>query len=255
MSKFKVGDKVVMACKEPHEIYPCYFPAVGIVGIVKSTNHISSLIQWPKGSTSDKDEWYVDNNKVKLLEGEKNMFTKDMLRTGHIVTTRDKRKMLVMRNYLDDRDWFIDKKGCVMYSFDNYTDTLKSVHVSADDSKSDIDIMKVEYTDICRETLNFLQNNIKLTTVWERKEDLNLTVAICNHNGNNADFWFEAPKDCNIKKGSEVLVDTRYGEHKARVKEVVFFKTQQDLNDYVKRNDVCGPTFPLKKVVGVINRV
>lgn len=255
MSKFKVGDKVVMVCKELHETCPRFFPAVGTVGTITSTWSTTSAIQWPKGSTSGYDNWTISNSHIKLVEGEKNMFTKDMLRTGHIVTTRDKRKMLVMRNYLDDRDWFIDKKGCVMYSFDNYTDTLKSVHVSADGSKSDIDIMKVEYTDICRETLNYLQSNIKFTTIWERKEDLNLTVAICNHNGNNADFWFEAPKDCDIKKGSEVLVNTKYGEQKAKVKEVVFFKTQQDLDDYVKRNDVCGPTFPLKKVVGVINRV
>lgn len=74
MSKnnFQVGDEVVFVNSEMHEENPEWFPEVGTVGIVvdiyelsdddyytTSDDDYTTRVQWPDGSTSKSDVWWV----------------------------------------------------------------------------------------------------------------------------------------------------------------------------------------------------
>ena len=43
------------------------FPDVGTVEIVMEAGFHTHTIQWPEGSTSEKDEWYCDNTHLEVL--------------------------------------------------------------------------------------------------------------------------------------------------------------------------------------------
>lgn len=63
----KVGSKVRMIDDKVHDTNPCWFPDVGTVGIVTEVGFRTYLIQWSKGSTSGKDEWYCDDTRLEVL--------------------------------------------------------------------------------------------------------------------------------------------------------------------------------------------
>lgn len=68
MNNFKVGDKVKFINDELHNIAPSYYPKVGTVGeIVKSYEDNTFFVQWPEGTTSDDDFWYVGGQDIELV--------------------------------------------------------------------------------------------------------------------------------------------------------------------------------------------
>ena len=63
----KVGSKVKMIDETDHRDIPDWFPDVGTIGTVTEVGFPTCLIQWPKGSTSGKDEWYCDVPRLEVL--------------------------------------------------------------------------------------------------------------------------------------------------------------------------------------------
>lgn len=63
----KVGSKVRMIDEESHKHRPQWFPNVGTVGTVTEAGFHTHLIQWPKGSTSETDEWRCDDTRLEVL--------------------------------------------------------------------------------------------------------------------------------------------------------------------------------------------
>lgn len=66
-NNIKVSSKVRMIDEEGHRNKPCFFPKVGTVGTVTKVGLYVPLIQWPKGSTSETDEWYCDVTRLEVL--------------------------------------------------------------------------------------------------------------------------------------------------------------------------------------------
>lgn len=65
LKECKVGMKVKFVDADTHKENPEYYPAVETVGeVVGIEGHIAK-VQWPKGSTSEKDRWYA---RYELLE-------------------------------------------------------------------------------------------------------------------------------------------------------------------------------------------
>ncbi len=63
----KVGSKVRMIDEKAHKDHPQWFPNVGVIGSVTETGFPTCLIQWPKGSTSEKDKWYCNGICLEVL--------------------------------------------------------------------------------------------------------------------------------------------------------------------------------------------
>lgn len=63
----KVGSKVRMVEEKAHKNKPKWFPDVGTIGTVTDAGFYIHLIQWPKGSTSETDEWYCDGTYLEVL--------------------------------------------------------------------------------------------------------------------------------------------------------------------------------------------
>ena len=69
---FEVGDKVMQISKKSHTTLPLWTPPVGTVGVVKEVCDCGTLkVQWPIGSTSHDDCWYIAWYKVKKVEENK----------------------------------------------------------------------------------------------------------------------------------------------------------------------------------------
>lgn len=67
MSKFDVGDKVRYIGKDHREM-PEFYPKIGTIGtVVEEGGDTDWYIQWPKGSTSEKDCWHCDENDIELV--------------------------------------------------------------------------------------------------------------------------------------------------------------------------------------------
>ena len=71
---------------------------------------------------------------------------------------------------------------------------------------------------------------------------------VCQHTDNGEKYLFYAPVFTDIKKGDEVLVDTKYGERKATVLAVC--TTSSDDVDRILRVLVGAEGKPLKRVIG-----
>lgn len=56
---FEIGDKVRFVCGELHEKFPAYTPPVGTIGTVTGFCFEILVVQWPRGTTSEDDEWSV----------------------------------------------------------------------------------------------------------------------------------------------------------------------------------------------------
>lgn len=63
----KVGSKVRMIDGEPHNENPQWFPAVGIVGIVRKLDSSNCNVQWPYGTTSWQDKWWCNYEHLEVL--------------------------------------------------------------------------------------------------------------------------------------------------------------------------------------------
>lgn len=59
VADFAIGDKVRFLRGELHEKKPLYFPPVGTIGTVTWVGTEDLLVQWPCGTTSEDDEWFV----------------------------------------------------------------------------------------------------------------------------------------------------------------------------------------------------
>lgn len=67
--KIEVGDTVRCINDIPHKNAPGYFPVYGTLGTVLDTWADGSqlLIQWPSGSTSQDDRWWLATNFVEVV--------------------------------------------------------------------------------------------------------------------------------------------------------------------------------------------
>lgn len=63
----KVGSKVRATDGKGHRDNPQWFPDVGTVGIVMEVGFHNHFIQWPEGSTSERDRWYCDDTRLEVL--------------------------------------------------------------------------------------------------------------------------------------------------------------------------------------------
>ncbi len=59
VADFANGDQVRFICGELHEKQPAYFPPVGTIGTVIGFGLDDLFVQWPCGTTSEDDEWFV----------------------------------------------------------------------------------------------------------------------------------------------------------------------------------------------------
>lgn len=64
---FVIGDKVRFLCGELHEKIPVCFPPVGTIGTVTLFRSSTLFVQWPRGTTSDDDEWVVPTRFVEKV--------------------------------------------------------------------------------------------------------------------------------------------------------------------------------------------
>lgn len=64
---FEIGDEVRFAFGVDHEELPMFFPPIGTVGIVFSVALESLLVQWPDGTTSQDDLWFVSPELVEKV--------------------------------------------------------------------------------------------------------------------------------------------------------------------------------------------
>lgn len=58
-----IGKKVVFKNDYLHKRLPKFYPAVGTIGTVIDRSQVfkdNFCIRWPKGTTSDNDEWYCE---------------------------------------------------------------------------------------------------------------------------------------------------------------------------------------------------
>lgn len=69
-----LGRKVRMKSNELHFEFPYFYPTEEVIGEVigqKAKNlNFMILVQWPEGSTSDSDKWFVSLDKIKFIEEE-----------------------------------------------------------------------------------------------------------------------------------------------------------------------------------------
>lgn len=63
----KVGSKVRITDGKAHKDNPQWFPEVGTVGTVMEVGSHTHFIQWPEGSTSERDRWYCDDTRLEVL--------------------------------------------------------------------------------------------------------------------------------------------------------------------------------------------
>lgn len=69
-----LGRKVRMKSNELHFENPYFYPTEEVIGEVigqKAKNlNFMILVQWPEGSTSESDKWFVALDKIKFIEEE-----------------------------------------------------------------------------------------------------------------------------------------------------------------------------------------
>lgn len=72
MHQFKVGDRVRFkgmgdAC---HAVLPEFYPVDGTIGTISwpGLGDYEARVQWPKGSTSETDEWWAFVECLELVE-------------------------------------------------------------------------------------------------------------------------------------------------------------------------------------------
>ena len=87
MSKnnFQVGDEVVFVNSEMHEENPQWYPEVGTVGVVVDIwkpvhdDDFTTMVQWPEGSTSGINKWWLRYEWIELACPDQGEFEKSDL--------------------------------------------------------------------------------------------------------------------------------------------------------------------------------
>lgn len=85
MEKFNesmFGRKVKFTNAMAHEEVPCFYPEVGTIGTIVPTkgtdfenmDYLPYIVQWPEGTTSDKDLWAVAERDIELVDEEMEMY-------------------------------------------------------------------------------------------------------------------------------------------------------------------------------------
>lgn len=69
--KFEVGDRVRVKNNKLHEAIPKFYPERGTVGTIERIRHGDLFVQWPTGSTSMTDRWWIPPHRVKKVKGRK----------------------------------------------------------------------------------------------------------------------------------------------------------------------------------------
>lgn len=249
--KYTVGDKVIVRNDlKANKIYGFCGCATGMEYL---KGHIVTIEKIREGKYYKIKEcgfWWTDE----MFEGKvEDIFTKYDLKTGMLTTCRNGRKYLVLREIsVKGKLYNIMVNNGGWLNFDSFSNDLLCNDVN------DYDIVKVEEitSTFFSELLNVNKTYDRgfFTIVWKRNKEINLKIAIVKHDGVNKEYWFELPEKANVNKGDKVLVDTARGETTAVIKHIISFKMQEDLDEYIKVNNISGVKFPLRKVVGVINR-
>lgn len=69
MSEIMAGDKVEFIDEFAQAVYPKWCPRVGTIGTVIEIDPDGDiLVEWPEGSTSKDDIWYVGRRMVRRVE-------------------------------------------------------------------------------------------------------------------------------------------------------------------------------------------
>lgn len=64
----KIGDKVKAISKTERNTHPDWYPNPGTVGTVTNTGYSRLVeVQWPEGSTSEDDLWWVDKDDLEVV--------------------------------------------------------------------------------------------------------------------------------------------------------------------------------------------
>lgn len=63
----KVGDKVKMIDGEANIGYPCWFPVVGVVGVVTELGYNDCEVQWLKGTIIEAGGWWCNYKRLEVL--------------------------------------------------------------------------------------------------------------------------------------------------------------------------------------------
>ena len=71
-NEFQIGDEVVFVASNMHECGSQWYPEVGTIGVIKEVykldnDGLDTRVQWPKGTTSKKDLWYVNHKWIEPL--------------------------------------------------------------------------------------------------------------------------------------------------------------------------------------------
>lgn len=65
---FEVGDIVrITSLTEGAEDFPEYYPSIGTQGKVTKVDEFTLCVQWPQGSTSGDDNWWIEKECVETL--------------------------------------------------------------------------------------------------------------------------------------------------------------------------------------------
>lgn len=68
MNTFFDKDRVRFVNNRLHQITPEFFPCKNTVGVIIACYDSFCEIQWPKGSTSKDDRWFVDYKDIRKVE-------------------------------------------------------------------------------------------------------------------------------------------------------------------------------------------
>lgn len=88
-TQFYIGDEVVFTASDIHEHLPQYYPPIGTIGVIKEVykldndgldnDELDTRVQWPEGTTSALDLWYVNHRWIELACPDQGEFEKSDL--------------------------------------------------------------------------------------------------------------------------------------------------------------------------------
>ena len=83
-TQFYIGDAVVFTASDIHERLPQYYPPIGTIGVIKEVyeldnDGLDTRVQWPEGTTSAPDLWYVNHTWIELACPDQGEFEKSDL--------------------------------------------------------------------------------------------------------------------------------------------------------------------------------
>lgn len=121
MEKFNesmIGRKVRFTNAMAHEEEPWFYPEVGTIGTIVSTkgtdfenmDDLPYVVQWPEGTTSEKDLWAVDDKNIELVDEE--MVTEDVFDMIKYISIDSFLKTLLANIWgMDLTNWVVSSVG------------------------------------------------------------------------------------------------------------------------------------------------